>query len=358
MGEVRTTGNWISQWLKRRLKRPPIYVETMIRTDLDTIWKHTQEPDRHVAWDLRFSSITYEPQGNKVSDQEEFVNRTVRAGQTELMKGIGVNDPASNTDAQPQHFTYRTNIGFGLSIAGAGIASSKDAHSLDQRISILSFHSNQSLSLINRGQGYWKYKQQDEGIQFLTQYDYATRWGWLGASFDRLIFRPLFGWATAWSFDALRLWLERGIHPSISVQRTILHYMSVCMLSFMWIYHGLVPKLLMPGAGEYALMEQTLGAASTTLVTTVLIIAGSLEILAGMLLWRWHRSAWPYWLKIIVLPLLAILVMIPSPAFIGMPFNPVTLTVAMMGSSLVALLSRKDLPNAANCLRKRPVSQL
>jgi hypothetical protein len=40
-----------------------------------------------------------------------------------------------------------------------------------------------------------------EGIRFLTRYDYRTRFGPFGMLFDRLIFRPLIGWATAWSFD-------------------------------------------------------------------------------------------------------------------------------------------------------------
>ncbi len=43
--------------------------------------------------------------------------------------------------------------------------------------------------------------------------DYRPRWGALGALADRLLFRPLMGWATAWSFDRLRLWLERGVTP-------------------------------------------------------------------------------------------------------------------------------------------------
>jgi hypothetical protein len=34
---------------------------------------------------------------------------------------------------------------------------------------------------------------------------------------DRLVFRPLMGWATAWSFDRLRLWCERGISPARSL---------------------------------------------------------------------------------------------------------------------------------------------
>jgi hypothetical protein len=49
-------------------------------------------------------------------------------------------------------------------------------------------------------------------VRFLTGYDYTPGWGRLGPLAD-LAFRPLFGWLTAWSFDRLRLWLERGVTP-------------------------------------------------------------------------------------------------------------------------------------------------
>jgi hypothetical protein len=77
------------------------------------------------------------------------------------------------------------------------------------------------LSLIREGSGYWKYIPTEHGIRFVTWYDYRTRFGTAGAVFDRLVFRPLMGWATAWSFDRLRLWLEQGIDPSKAARQTV-----------------------------------------------------------------------------------------------------------------------------------------
>jgi hypothetical protein len=31
-----------------------IYVEVLIRSDLDTVWHYSQDPARHQRWDLRF----------------------------------------------------------------------------------------------------------------------------------------------------------------------------------------------------------------------------------------------------------------------------------------------------------------
>ena len=73
-------------------------------------------------------------------------------------------------------------------------------------------------SIIREGSGYWKYIPTDDGIQFVTAYDYRTRFGPIGALVDRFAFRPLIGWATAWSFDRLRLWLEDGVPPALAAR--------------------------------------------------------------------------------------------------------------------------------------------
>lgn len=50
-------------------------------------------------------------------------------------------------------------------------------------------------------------------MRFLTGYDYAPGWGWLGRLFDPLVIRPFVWWLTARSFDRLRMWAEEGIPP-------------------------------------------------------------------------------------------------------------------------------------------------
>ena len=65
------------------------------------------------------------------------------------------------------------------------------------RASALQFSSADPRSLIREGSGYWKYAPTDDGIRFVTAYDYRTRFGVLGARVDRFAFRPMIGWATA-----------------------------------------------------------------------------------------------------------------------------------------------------------------
>jgi hypothetical protein len=64
-----------------------IYVEILIRGEIEDVWKHTQSPKPHEPWDLRFTQIQYLPRAS---------------------------------EAQPQRFNYTTRIGFGLQIFGPG----------------------------------------------------------------------------------------------------------------------------------------------------------------------------------------------------------------------------------------------
>ncbi|QOC90962.1 hypothetical protein [Micromonospora craniellae] len=80
------------------------------------------------------------------------------------------------------------------------------------RTSALRFGSDDRRSLVAAGSGHWRYLPGPHGVRFLTGYSYTPRWGLLGRLAD-LAFRPLFGWATAWSFDRLRLWLSTGVPP-------------------------------------------------------------------------------------------------------------------------------------------------
>ena len=156
-----------------------IYVEIRIRGSLDELWHHTQAPQMHQRWDLRFTSIDYLDRAD---------------------------------DSDPQRFRYATRIGFGAAIEGWGqtVGERLDANT---RTSALKFGSDDRRSLIRAGSGYWKYEQIEDEVRFITGYDYEVRWGPVGWAFDRLLFRPLIGWATAWSFDRLRLWIEQGRDP-------------------------------------------------------------------------------------------------------------------------------------------------
>ncbi|MEV4473452.1 hypothetical protein [Nonomuraea sp. NPDC049504] len=144
-----------------------LYVETLISADIDRIWQATQNLDQHQRWDLRFGRITALGSGR---------------------------------------LRYST-----LGISGTAIASG-DRHAADgTRTSALRFGSTHPLSPIRSGAGYWRYLPTPAGTRFLTSYDYRPR----------LLPRRLMWWATAWSFDRLRLSLETGVTPERLLRRAL-----------------------------------------------------------------------------------------------------------------------------------------
>ncbi|MCZ0986877.1 hypothetical protein O1M54_16735 [Streptomyces diastatochromogenes] len=153
-----------------------LYIETHIRTDLDDLWARTQDPAQHQRWDLRFIEIDHLPRA----------------------------------EGEPQRFRYAARVLPFLKVSGTGVTAGETERPDGTRTSALRFVSPHPLSLLAEGSGYWRYVPDAQGVRFLTGYDYRPRWGAFGALADRLLFRPLTGWATAWSFDRLRLWLERA----------------------------------------------------------------------------------------------------------------------------------------------------
>jgi hypothetical protein len=209
-----------------------IYVEIRVRAPMDALWSHTQDPGLHQRWDLRFTEIAYLPR-------------------------------ARETD--PQRFRYTTRIGFGLEISGEGTSVGERNLADGSRTSALTFGSTDPRSLIREGSGYWKYIPTDDGIRFLTWYDYRTRFGLPGRILDRLVFRPVMGWATAWSFDRLRLWLERGVDPATALRRAAAHGIARAAIGGVLLYHAVVRALV-------------LGSVLVTLAIAALLLASLLTV--------------------------------------------------------------------------------
>jgi hypothetical protein len=148
-------------------------VESMIRADLENIWSATQDPHEHVRWDVRFSHI----------------------------------QPSNPGGAGPTQFRYTRTVPFHV-VHGVGVSLGEVTSPDGSRTSALRFSTTDRLSPIRSGRGYWRYIPTPAGVRFITGYDYEPGWGPLD-----VIVRPLVGWATAWSFDRLRIWMEGGAEP-------------------------------------------------------------------------------------------------------------------------------------------------
>ena len=294
-----------------------IYVEIFVRAPLDALWAHTQTPALHERWDLRFSSIEY---------------------------------LAGEAEGSPQRFRYTTRIGFGLAVSG-------DAETTGHRnlpdgtaTSALRFWSQAPLSIIREGSGYWKYIPASGGVRFLTWYDYRTRFGAAGAIFDRLVFRPAVGWATAWSFDRLRLWLETGIEPGTALRYTLVHAVARLALAAVFAYQGAIPKLLARHPDEIAMMEAS-GVPAALSATAVAALGAAELLMAVALLAAWFRS-WPAMVCLVAMPIATAIVGLNSPAVFAAAFNPFSLNLSVAALAAADLLVVARVPSAGRCLRR------
>jgi hypothetical protein len=165
--------------------RRGIYVEILIRADLDTVWQRTQDPAAHARWDVRFSAIR----------------------------------PTSAPGVEPVTFDYERRVAW-HTVRGTGTSIGERTRPDGTRTSALRFQTSDPLSPLRSGRGYWRYIPEPGGIRFITGYDYDPGWGRVADA----LFRPLLGWATAWSFDRLRRWIEDGVAPERRPLRSALWF--------------------------------------------------------------------------------------------------------------------------------------
>lgn len=170
-----------------------IYVEIGIRTSMDRLWTLSQNPKLHARWDLRFSRIV-----------------------------PGEPDAGGNV-----RFCYEFRLPF-HTIRGTGTSLGHRLRADGQATSVLKFSTADVLSPIGPGSGYWRYIPTSEGVRFVTGYNYRPGMGVLGKVLDSRVIRPALGWATALSFDRLRLWAESDLRPEDSRNRWIIDAAARC----------------------------------------------------------------------------------------------------------------------------------
>lgn len=298
------------------MKTKPIYVEIDMDTEMDRIWNASQQPELHSQWDLRFSSIKYLPK----------------------------------KDGEPQKFTYTRKVAPFITVEGWGKSVGSRNEANGPLSSSLHFGTDQWFSPIKEGKGYWKYIQQDNGIKFLTQYDYSPNFSGIGKMTDKVIFRPLIGWATALSFDVLKRWLEKGEAPRSQYLRFFITYGLTVLFSLVWLYQGLMPKIIARHPEEFAMVQSVFSESHST---GIVLGIGIAEILFGFLWLFYKRKKRLFAFQLAVFPLLTVSAIFSVPETAMHPFNPIMFNLALIALSLIGYFSSEDVPTAKSCKRKR-----
>ena len=126
--------------------------------------------------------------------------------------------------------------------------------------------------------------------------------------------------------------------PALALARIRRH----CNLTVagIWLYQGIVPKLLGPHPDEIA-MSAAFGIAPA-LQSTVSYTAGAGEVLLGLCILAFPRRAWPQLVSAAVTAALLAFVALYVPRFLVAAFNPVVMNLASIVLSGVAVMALRD----------------
>jgi hypothetical protein len=162
----------------------------------------------------------------------------------------------------------------------------------------------------------------------------------------------MIGWATAWSFDRLRFWIEDGAAPDRAARQALIHAIAACAVAFTWMWHGLVPKLLGPHADELGMLLDA--GVPDAWVQPITLAAGVVELGIGVAVLAFARQRWPWLITIALMIAATAGVVATAPERALAAFNPVTLNVLLASAAAIGLLSLRGLPSARRCLRRAP----
>jgi hypothetical protein len=107
-----------------------------------------------------------------------------------------------------------------------------------------------------------------------------------------------------------------------------------------WLYQGLVPKLLGPHRDELA-MVAAIGV-PPEYQALVSQMAGAAEIVLALCIVFVRRHAWPHVVAVASLAMLLVFVALFAPAHLGAAFNPVAMNLPLMALSFVAIGLLRD----------------
>ena len=121
---------------------------------------------------------------------------------------------------------------------------------------------------------------------------------------------------------------------------------------FIWLYHGIVPKIILSHPEEIEAVQGLLGI-SDHLATNALFFAGILESIFGLIWLFYPKKSQLFGLQAVIFPLLTLSILFGDPSDFGHPYNPLTFNAALFLLSVMGYVMSKDLPTARNCKRKK-----
>ena len=119
----------------------------------------------------------------------------------------------------------------------------------------------------------------------------------------------------------------------------LVHRLSRITVAFVWIYHGLAPKILGPHQDEINLaVAHGLPADQLSLWLNA---AGIAEVLFGIVFLIAWTSRWPFVVSIVILAMLLVDVAVVAPQYLVATFNPVSVNISVIVLSIIGFITAR-----------------
>ena len=112
------------------------------------------------------------------------------------------------------------------------------------------------------------------------------------------------------------------------------------ILAILWIYQGLVPKILVQASDELRIWA--LQGVSAEHASVLMQISGCAEIVFGLLFFVFRKSLLLHALNLIAMLLLSGLIVWLDPSYFLQAFNPFVMNLAMATLSIIAIALIQD----------------
>lgn len=106
-------------------------------------------------------------------------------------------------------------------------------------------------------------------------------------------------------------------------------------LIFLWLYQGLVPKILFQSVAEIAIW-QNMGF-ELNLAKIMVGLSGLAEMIFGLLFLKWNHFIILHCINIVGLIFLLVLIILTDPLQLTTAFNPMVMNLAMLMLSVLAI---------------------
>jgi uncharacterized membrane protein YphA (DoxX/SURF4 family) len=205
--------------------------------------------------------------------------------------------------------------------------------------------------LVRSGTTSWDFEAEGDDLLVFATDHYERRHGFRNRLVDLFYTRPLMRWMLGWSMDRLRLWIEHGVAPASSLPLVLLKRLCAITLALVWIYQGLVPKILFVRSTELEPLSIIPFLRDNPLLSLEAI--GTAEILLGLWLLGGFLERSAAFISLFALAILSLAVAVFDPSSLTDPHGGLIKNLALVACAAVVIVLQPLTPSASRATTRR-----